>query len=258
MLYLVKQLSTLLPLCCHSLLNIGIVRMDGRLPRRPSNKHHHHGGAVHYYSGMSMTNQPALSTGASLEGVGRGRYSRILFNNAYRSLQKLISKVDDFILIFISFLLLLAPKQWTRTYPMVRIACTFYPFYTTPCTHVCGWLLCMFSNQQPSKADMYFVFGIFRRSIRWSKRRDRIPPCAPLLSHLHSSTSPTSPPATWLIVVMSHKRRPPKAKATSIVALFFDGVCVGKLPQIRLQTWCTDWCFWQTTYLHMLCPHSYG
>ena len=102
MLYLVKQLSTLLPLCCHSLLNIGIVRMDGRLPRRPSNKHHHHGGAVHYYSGMSMTNQPALSTGASLEGVGRGRYSRILFNNAYRSLQKLISKVDDFILIFIS------------------------------------------------------------------------------------------------------------------------------------------------------------
>ena len=92
MLYLVKQLSTLLPLCCHSLLNIGIVRMDGRLPRRPSNKHHHHGGAVHYYSGMSMTNQPALSTGASLEGVGRGRYSRISFNNAYRSLQKLISK----------------------------------------------------------------------------------------------------------------------------------------------------------------------
>ena len=103
MLFLVKQLSTLLPLCCHSLLNIGIVRMDGRLPRRPSNKHHHHGGAVHYYSGMSMTNQPALSTGASLEGVGRGRYSRILFNNAYRSLQKLISKVDDFILILSPF-----------------------------------------------------------------------------------------------------------------------------------------------------------
>jgi hypothetical protein len=50
-------------------------------------KHHHYGCAVCCYSGMTVANQPALPKpkGASPEGAGRGRYSRVLFNNAYRS-----------------------------------------------------------------------------------------------------------------------------------------------------------------------------
>jgi len=43
-----------------------------------NNKHHHHGGAICYYSGMVMANQSTPPKGASAEGVGRGRCSRVL------------------------------------------------------------------------------------------------------------------------------------------------------------------------------------
>jgi hypothetical protein len=64
-------------------MNVGIVQMDGRPPRRPSsNKNYHHSGAgaVPCYSGMAAANQPALLSGTSSEGVGRGRCSRVSFN----------------------------------------------------------------------------------------------------------------------------------------------------------------------------------
>jgi hypothetical protein len=121
----------------------------------PFNKHNHHGGAIHCYSSMAVANQPALPPGASSEGVGQGRYSRVLFNNAYRLLKKLISKVENIILVFISSQLLSAPKQCSRTSPTVRTARTSYLFLPTPFSHAFGWLLCIkICYHQPSKANV--------------------------------------------------------------------------------------------------------
>ena len=53
-----------------SFIHVGIVELDGRLPRQPSNKHHHHGGAVCCYSSMAVANQSPIPPGASLNGVG--------------------------------------------------------------------------------------------------------------------------------------------------------------------------------------------
>jgi hypothetical protein len=53
-----KKLSTL-HYC--SLIHVGIVDFDGRLPCRPSNKPHNHGGAVCRNSGMDVANQPTPS-----------------------------------------------------------------------------------------------------------------------------------------------------------------------------------------------------
>jgi hypothetical protein len=105
----------------------------------------------------------------------RGRAREIfkgLFDNAYRSFKKIISKVDDFILVFISSQLLLAPKQCSPTSPTVRTAHTSYLFPLMPFLHVFGWLYILFL--------VFFVW-----SIRWSKRWDgtpmRSPPHSPPL-----------------------------------------------------------------------------
>ena len=69
--------------------------MDGRPPCQLSNKHHHLGGIVRRDSGMAVANQPALSPGASSEGVGQGRCERVLFNSADWPRKKIISKLNN-------------------------------------------------------------------------------------------------------------------------------------------------------------------
>jgi hypothetical protein len=72
-----KKLSTLR---YQSLIHVGIVNFDGRLPCRPSNKPRNHGGAVLRNSGMDVANQPTPPPGASSEGVGRGWFTRVLLS----------------------------------------------------------------------------------------------------------------------------------------------------------------------------------
>ena len=71
-----------------SLIHIGIVELDGRLPRQPSNKHHHHGGAVCCCSGMAVANQSPVPPGFPSKGVGWGRCVRVLFNLADQPREK--------------------------------------------------------------------------------------------------------------------------------------------------------------------------
>jgi hypothetical protein len=84
----------------HCLIHVGIVYLEGGLPCRPSNKPHHHGGVVHHYSCIVVANQQALSTGASLEGVGQGRSARVLFCLTMRLREKNISIHNRFISLF--------------------------------------------------------------------------------------------------------------------------------------------------------------
>jgi hypothetical protein len=60
---------------------------------------------------MAVANQQALPPGSSLEGVGQGQYSRVLFSLSLWPRKKLINKIYEFILIFISSQLFLVPKQ---------------------------------------------------------------------------------------------------------------------------------------------------
>jgi hypothetical protein len=102
-----KKLSTL---CYRSLIHVGIVDFDGQLPRQPSNKPCNHGGAICHNSGIDVANQPTPSPGASSEGVGRGWSSRVLYKYANRPRKEIISKLSNFILIFMSSQLLLIPE----------------------------------------------------------------------------------------------------------------------------------------------------
>jgi hypothetical protein len=47
-----------------------------------------------------MANKPTPPPGASVEGVGQGRCARVLFNSADRPRKKLVTKVNEFILVF--------------------------------------------------------------------------------------------------------------------------------------------------------------
>jgi hypothetical protein len=82
-------------LCYCSLIHVGIVELDGRLPCPPSNKHHIHGGAVHCYSELAVANQSPVPPGAFSKGVGQGRCARVLFNLADQLRKKLITKLNN-------------------------------------------------------------------------------------------------------------------------------------------------------------------
>jgi hypothetical protein len=75
-------------LCYNSFIHLGIVDFDGRLSCRPSNNPRNHGGAVCYESIMDVANQPTLPPGASSEGVGRYRYTRVLLSLMMRPRKK--------------------------------------------------------------------------------------------------------------------------------------------------------------------------
>ena len=47
-----------------------------------------------------MANKPTPPPGASVEGVGQERCARVLFNSADRPKKKLVTKVNEFILVF--------------------------------------------------------------------------------------------------------------------------------------------------------------
>ncbi len=79
---------------------------------RNPHKHHHHGGAVRWSSGMTLAMPATPTPGASLEGVIQGPGGRILLKLISRPRKKLICKLDDFILIFITLPTLSPPKWW--------------------------------------------------------------------------------------------------------------------------------------------------
>ena len=126
-----------------SLMNVGILlEFDGWLPCWLSNKHHHVGGAICHHSGMAVANQPALPLGASLEGVGWGRYTMVSFSLMIRPRNKIYSQR-----IYFSFLLL-STSTTSKTMvsciprsPVLLPGLTSYPFRSLPRMDVLGWLL---------------------------------------------------------------------------------------------------------------------
>jgi hypothetical protein len=91
---------------------------------------------------MAVENQPALSPGASSEGVGQGQCARVLFNSADRPRKKLITKLKNLCYVF-TFLLQrqTPPKQWNCASPAPPACHTLPPYYPLSRPPVFGWLL---------------------------------------------------------------------------------------------------------------------
>jgi hypothetical protein len=80
---------------------------------------------------MAMVNKPTPPPGASSEGVGQGRCGWVLFKYADRLRNKSITKLYDFILIFIFFHFYLPQNDGIARPPR-----------SPPVTPAFGWLLC--------------------------------------------------------------------------------------------------------------------
>ncbi len=175
---------------------------------------------------MDVANQPTPPPAASLEGVGQGWSLRVLYNYADWPRKKIISKPNNFILIFMSSQLLLVPKWWNQTPCVLPPSLTSSPMYTPPRPHVFGWLLCAPSSIGGHLRPGVFYFYYF--CVAQFNNRGVETASSHTLYHRRASfpmlIQPLPSTTSWLLGIFIDWR-PPKAKATPI-ALFFDGVCV--------------------------------
>jgi hypothetical protein len=138
----------------------------------------------------------------------------------------IISKLNDFILIFMSSQLLLVSKWWNQTPCPLPPSLTSSPMYTPPRLHVFGWLLCAPSSiRDHLRPDVfYFIVLCVAQFDNWG-----IETASPHTLYHPRTSFPTSiwplPSTTSLFFGIFIDWQPPKAKAMPI-ALFFDVVCV--------------------------------
>ena len=203
------------------LIDVGIVHLDGQLPHRTSNKQHHHGDSVWCYSSMAMAKKPTQPPGASLEGVGQGRCGWVLFINADRLRNKLITKIYNFILIFFSSHFYL-PQSNGIARPPCSPPVTHPPYTPLYCRRLLlvGWYV-LSSRWRPSKAMTWFI-PIFCFSNCHPKRWDGVPHTPhPGLASLPKYLPPLKPTHSLLLRCLM-KLRSPKAMAPAM-SLF---ICV--------------------------------
>ncbi len=74
--------------------------------------------------------------------------------------KKLLKKLNNFILYFISYQSQMPPKQWNQ--PPCKLPPCHSPSSITPLSLplISGWLLCWFANRCPIKTTTYFIFII--------------------------------------------------------------------------------------------------
>jgi hypothetical protein len=65
-------------------------------------------------SSMAIAKQLTPPPGAYAEGADQGRYCRVLYYCADRPRKKLISELNNFILVFINYQSPTPPKQWKQ------------------------------------------------------------------------------------------------------------------------------------------------
>jgi hypothetical protein len=172
-----------------SLIHVGIVELDGWLPRQPSNKYHHHGGAVRCYSSMAVANQSLVPPGASSKGVGRGRCARVLFNYADRLRKKLINKLNNLFYFFTPYPTYNAPKMMASRFPHASRS-LHIPSMLPSIENAYFWLVVVFwsADWRPINATMYCIFIIFASLHSTTQTTGRCPPTgsptiAPPLQH---------------------------------------------------------------------------
>ncbi len=201
-----KKLSTI---CYNCFIHVGIVDLDGQLPCRPSNKPHHNGGAIHCYSCMVVANQWAQPPGASSEGVGQGRSSRVLFSLRMRLRKKNISLHKQI------YFIILHPSRLFRHQNDGITLSPRPPPVESPClsllhhTHVflvgcCIWNI----DRQPFKFKTmkFFIFNFFVAQFAAPNNGMASAPYVLPRSCALPNIPPTVNADFWLVVVLSDQK----------------------------------------------------
>ena len=108
---------------------------------------------------MVMVNQPTTPPGESAKGVGRGQCARVLFNLADRLRKKLITKLNEFILVFYIPRFVALQKMMHNT-PSNSSLC-FHLLSLLPSIDAASfWLVvvCVLLDGRPCKADVLLIF----------------------------------------------------------------------------------------------------
>jgi hypothetical protein len=111
---------------------------------------------------MAVVNQPALPPGASLEGVGRGRCARVLFNLADQPRKIIITKLNDLFYVFTFNSTSNAPKTIELRFPCASRS-SHLPSILPSVAAASFWLVVVLIiiDRRPFKAAVFFIFYIF-------------------------------------------------------------------------------------------------
>ena len=160
--FIPNKLKKLCTLRYQSLVHVGIVDLDGPLPCWPSNKPHNHGGTICRDSSMDVANQTTPPPGASLEGVGRGWFTRVLLSLTMRPRKKIISINNGYILVLLLDWSLLPQKWWHYISQAITPSQTSSPVSPPPGPSISGWLLCVSSligsRLRPRRDSFFIIF----------------------------------------------------------------------------------------------------
>jgi hypothetical protein len=107
---------------------------------KPSSKEHHHGGVGRQSSGMAFCISSRPTPVASGEGVDRGRRGWVLLNNTNRSRKKIVTKLNDFIIVYTSYSAYNAPKMMVSRFPHVSRS-LHLPSILPSVVAACFWLV---------------------------------------------------------------------------------------------------------------------
>jgi hypothetical protein len=122
-------------------------------------------------SGMDVANQPTPPPGASLEGVDRGWFTRVLLSSTMRLRKKLTSINNRFILVLLFDWSLSPPKWWHYISQAITPCQTSSPVSPPPGPSISGWLLCVSSSiggrLRPWRDSFYYIFLLSQLSPKW-------------------------------------------------------------------------------------------
>jgi len=106
----------------------------------PSSKEHHHGGVGCWSSGMDFCISSRPTPVASGEGVDRGRRGWVLLNNTNRPRKKLVTKLNNFIIVYTSYSTYNAPKMMVSRFPHASRS-SHLPSILPSVAAACFWLV---------------------------------------------------------------------------------------------------------------------
>jgi hypothetical protein len=135
---------------------------------------------------------------------------------ADRPRKKLITKLNNLIYVFTSYLTSNAPKTMELRFPCASHS-SHLPSILTSVTTTSFWLVValIIINRRPFKAVVYFIFYIFCQSIRRPKGWDGVPPRAPPPTRPCSNIPLTASAEYWVdcwlsSLIGSHLRPRPR------------------------------------------------
>jgi hypothetical protein len=135
----------------------------------------------------------APTPGNSAGGVGRGQIRKVS-GSLFKWMRKnIFTKLNEFILVFTSYLMSNAPKTMELRFP--HASCSSHlPSILLSVAAASFWLVVAFKiiDQRPFEVVVYFIFFLFHCSIWRPKRWDSVPPRASRPARLRSNAPPTT------------------------------------------------------------------